>query len=89
VPGVKDHNSRKYGKKSLDNMFLDDWSRVLVMDDREDVWMTGTQHRHLLLVRGGTALLLHCTALHCTILSFSFSVHLLQSPTYEACCVCI
>lgn len=31
VPGVKDHNSRKYGKKSLENMFLDDWSRVLVM----------------------------------------------------------
>lgn len=51
VPGVKDQNSRKYGKKSLDNMFLDDWSRVLVMDDREDVWMTGTQHRHLLLVK--------------------------------------
>lgn len=50
VPGVKNRESRKYGKKSLKNMFLDDWSMVLVLDDREDVWMTSTQHRHLLQV---------------------------------------
>lgn len=38
--------------KSLENLFLDDWSMVLVMDDREDVWLDAgkQQHMHLLKV---------------------------------------
>lgn len=48
--------SKKYGKKSLENIFLDDWSMALVLDDREDVWMTSNQHHHLLQVRSAVDL---------------------------------
>jgi hypothetical protein len=44
---VKDERERAHGKKSLKNFFLDDWSMVLVLDDREDVWQIENQHKHL------------------------------------------
>jgi hypothetical protein len=36
--------------KSLEHLFLDDWSMVLVVDDRVDVWNSGTQRHQLLQV---------------------------------------
>jgi RNA polymerase II subunit A-like phosphatase len=45
--------------KSLENLFLDDWSMVVVMDDREDVWLDGgkQQHMHLLKVRNNLSMM--------------------------------